>query len=255
MNIKTRRFIKGDEYKISELIIKDIYHENIKDEPRESIDKLAKRMTPEFILKRAEAFHGYVVTNDDIIIGVGMIGPYWNSPTESSFFTIFIDPNYLGKGIGRKIIETLEQDEYYKRADRIEIPASMTALNFYRHFGYGFKRTDKVLGNIVDDEQEYRLEKFPKKSYYNNTDIYNIRPYINNEYHDFNEVIYDLKKFKNNEELNNYINNNQNNLYMIEYNGKTIGFVNIENKNEVCLLKEYEDFKNQIIKDINKIRK
>lgn len=56
----------------------------------------------------------------------------------------------------------------YQRADRIEIPASMTALNFYRHIGY-----------IGDDEQEYRLENFPKKSYYNNTDIYNIRPYIN----------------------------------------------------------------------------
>ena len=255
MNIKTRRFTKGDEYKISELIIKDIYHENIKDEPRESIDKLAKRMTPEFILKRAEAFHGYVLTDNDIIIGVGMIGPYWGSLTESSFFTIFIDPNYLGKGIGRKIIETLEQDEYYKRAGRIEIPASMTALNFYRHFGYGFKRTDKVLGNIVDDEQEYRLEKFPKKSYYNNTDIYNIRPYINNEYHDFNKVIYDLKGFKNNIELNDYINNNENNLYIIEYSGKTIGFIDIENKNDIYIIKEYEDFKNQIIKDINKIRK
>ena len=62
MNIKTRSFIKDDEYKISELIIKDIYHENIKDEIRTSIDKLAKRMTPEFILKRAEAFHCYVET-------------------------------------------------------------------------------------------------------------------------------------------------------------------------------------------------
>lgn len=91
MDIKTRRFIKGDEKEVSRIIIKDIYHENIKDYPKKSIDILAKRMTPEFVLKRAEAFHGYVATDNDKIVGIGMIGPYWDSPIESSLFTIFID--------------------------------------------------------------------------------------------------------------------------------------------------------------------
>ena len=166
--------------------------------------------SPEFILKRATSFHGYVVLDDDEIIGVGMIGPYWGSETESSFFTIFIDPNYIGKGVGRRIIETLEQDEYYLRADRVEIPTSITGLEFYRHFGYDFKVTDKVFGNIVDEEGEYRLQKYPKKYYLNkNTNLYNIKPYINNEYHNYYDFICNLEDLYYEEKLDEIYRNDK----------------------------------------------
>ncbi len=69
---------------------------------------------------------------------------------------IFVLPKYQGKGIGRKIIENLEQDEYFFRAKRIEVPASITAVNFYRKLGYNYKNgVDRP-----DEEQIYRLEKF-----------------------------------------------------------------------------------------------
>ena len=38
-----------------------------------------------------------------------------------------------------KIINTLEADEFYARASRIEIPASITATEFYRKFGYDYR--------------------------------------------------------------------------------------------------------------------
>lgn len=50
---------------------------------------------------------------------------------------------------------TLEQDEFYARATRIEIPASITATEFYRKFGYDYKNGVKEL----DEKQLYRLEK------------------------------------------------------------------------------------------------
>ncbi len=253
--INVRKIINGDEEEISKIIAKDLTKENIKDYKKEYIDNLINTLNPSFIKKRSEMFHGYVVVDDEKIIGVGMIGPYWSSETESSFFTIFIDPDYKGKGIGRKIIETLEQDIYYKRADRVEIPASITGLEFYRHFGYGFKITNKINGNIVDDEGEYRLEKYPKISYYNNTDTYNIRPYINNEYHNFNEFIYDFIKndFDNYILFEEYLKNNENNLCIIEYNGKTIGFFNKNELDKIYILDEYSD--KNIDKDIkNKVK-
>lgn len=70
--------------------------------------------------------------------------------------TIFVLPEFHGKGIGRKIINTLEQDELYVRANRIEIPVSITATEFYRKFGYDYKNGIKELG----EEHLYRLEKF-----------------------------------------------------------------------------------------------
>ena len=189
--LKVRRYIKGDEKEICDIVKKDVLAENIKDYSKEYIEHLIHTHNEDLIAQRAKAFHVYVLTDNEKIVGVGMIGPYWDSMTESSFFTIFIDPEYKGQGLGRKIIETLEDDEYYKRADRVEIPASITAVEFYKHFGYGFKK----LGNIVDNEGMYRMEKYPKLSNDNtNQNQYNMRPYIDNEYHDYKEFIYQTKK-------------------------------------------------------------
>ena len=255
--ITVRKYIDGDEYEISKIIAKDLYTENIKDYSKESIDKVVESLNEDTIKKRAQVFNCYVVLDSQKIIGVGMIGPYWGSQTESSFFTIFIDPSYKGKGIGRKIIETLENDIYYKRADRVEIPASISGLNFYRHFGYGFKINDKVKGNIVDDEGEYRLEKYPKISYINTTDTYNIRPYINNEYHNFNKFIYSFVKdnYQNYQEFEQYIISNEDNLCIIEYNGKTIGYFDKTKLNEIYLIEEYKNNKNDIIENMISLSK
>ena len=67
-------------------------------------------------------------------------------------------PELHGNGIGRIIMQTLGQDELYLRADRIEIPSSITATEFYRKFGYDYKDGIKEL----DSEQHYRLEKYKK---------------------------------------------------------------------------------------------
>ena len=70
--------------------------------------------------------------------------------------TIFVLPEYQGKGVDRKIIETLEKDGYYLRALRIEIPASLTSVDFYRKMGYDYKN------DITEPEDGlmYRPEKY-----------------------------------------------------------------------------------------------
>ena len=66
--------------------------------------------------------------------------------------------------IGSHIIDTLESDSLFLRAERIEIPASITAVEFYQEFyhkkGYDYKNGIREL----DSEQHYRLEKFRKPS-------------------------------------------------------------------------------------------
>ncbi len=154
MNI--RRFREGDAEKVSEMIIHTLRISNSKDYTEEEILETEKQMQPENISQRAGWTHFYVAEDDDKIIGCGAIGSYWGSETESSLFTIFVLPEYQGKGIGRKIIETLEQDEFFLRAKRIEIPASITGVNFYRKLGYEYK--DGI--DYPDEEHLYRLEKF-----------------------------------------------------------------------------------------------
>lgn len=151
-----RRFKNEDSVELSEVIAKTLRTTNSKDYSPEFIEKEILFFTPKKLIERATWVHFYVVCEDEKIIGCGGIGAYWGKEDESSLFTIFVLPEYQGKGIGRKIIETLEQDEYFLRAKRIEIPASITAVGFYKKMGYSFKNGI----DTVDDEQLYRLEKF-----------------------------------------------------------------------------------------------
>lgn len=279
MNYTVRRFELGDETKICEVIKKDILTENIKDYSVQAIKHLVDEQNEELIKRRAEKFHVYTFLDGEKIIGVGMIGPYWDSLTESSFFTIFRDPDYKGTGLGRKIIETLEQDEYYKRADRIEIPASITAVEFYKHMGFGFKETDEVIGHIVNGEGQYKMEKYPKvnKNNADNTQ-YNMKPYINNDFYNYKEFVYQVKKnaYKKyveeiwgpwNEEVQRelyekFINHVQEDAWIIQLNGKDIGFFNGETLEDgsyeignICIIPEYQGkgIGTQVLKDIMKL--
>lgn len=153
MNI--RRLTDLDAEAVSQVIRTTISISNKKDYPEDLMDQLIEYETPERVLERASWTHSYVVEDEGQIIGCGAIGPYWGKEDESSLFTIFVLPEYQGKGVGRKIIETLENDEYFLRARRIEIPASITGVPFYLKMGYHYKN------GITEPDEEHliRMEK------------------------------------------------------------------------------------------------
>lgn len=153
---EVRRFRYGDAQEVSALIGKTLRTTNIKDYSEEYIENNVKAFTPEGLIQRAFWTHFYVICHDDVIVGCGAIGPYWGKEDESSFFNVFVLPEWQGKGVGRRIVETLEQDVFFLRAKRVEIPSSITARDFYRKMGYNYKNGE----DTVDEEQLYRLEKF-----------------------------------------------------------------------------------------------
>ena len=151
-----RRLKEQDAQAVSELNVTTIRISNTRDYPAELMEELVRTETPEHVLRRAAWTHFYVAEEAGAIIGCGAIGPYWGKEDESSLFTIFVHPEHQCKGIGRAIVETLEQDEYALRARRIEIPASITGLPFYRKLGYDFNDGK----DEIDEDHLYRLEKF-----------------------------------------------------------------------------------------------
>ena len=153
-----RSFENSDAVKTHEMIAYTLRTVNIKDYTPEFIEETVQRLSPEVLISRSETSHFYVLVEDEQIVGCGAIAGYWGSETESILLTIFIHPDYQGKGYGRQLIETLETDEYFKRAERVEIPASITAVGFYQKMGYDYK--DGI--STPDEEQHVRLEKFPK---------------------------------------------------------------------------------------------
>lgn len=154
--MEIRRFTNEDAGELSDVIVETVKISNSKGYPPKYVEMNVISHSPEALIERAKNSHMYVVCDNSRIIGCGAIAKYWESKTESILLTIFVLPSCQGKGIGRKIIETLEQDEYFIRAKRIEIPASITAVEFYKKMGYGYKDGNDELENGV----LYRLEKF-----------------------------------------------------------------------------------------------
>lgn len=156
MNITVRRFENNDAEAAAGLISYTLRTSNSKDYPEEFIEANVKSHTPEIIAQYAATGHFYVVTYEEELIGIGGIAAFWGSLTESILLSIFVHPDHQGKGIGRKIIETLENDEYFLRAGRIEIPASVTGVPFYLKCGYSYKNGITT----PDEEGMIRLEKY-----------------------------------------------------------------------------------------------
>jgi len=151
-----RRFKNIDAQETSKMIADTLRISNVKDYTPDMMEECVKSLSADNLIKRAEWLHFYVVEEDSKIIGCGGIGPFWGKEDESSLYTIFVLPTEQKKGIGRLIINTLEKDEYFLRAKRVEIPSSITAVNFYKKFGYDHKPGFEE----PDEEMIYRLEKY-----------------------------------------------------------------------------------------------
>lgn len=156
MNAVTlRRFESGDEWAVSEVICTTLAISNRRDYSPGFIEESIRSHTPEAVAAIAAEAHFYVAVDGETIIGCGGITGYRGSTGESYLTSIFVLPDEQGRGVGRRIVEALEADEYFLRAWRTEVGSSLTAVPFYRRLGYAFK-------DGVEEADEYgvvRLEK------------------------------------------------------------------------------------------------
>lgn len=157
--VTVRPYQENDAEEIVKLIVRNFKEVNSKDYGEKAMEKLAESHDVNWFKRLAGSANVYVFINEGKIVGVGSISSFWGSSTESILLTIFVLPELHNQGIGSFIIDTLESDELFLRADRIEILASITAVEFYRKKGYEYKKGIKEL----DNEHHYRLEKFRNK--------------------------------------------------------------------------------------------
>lgn len=153
--MKIRPFDAGDAENVSSLVVETLRVSNSKDYSSEHIEKDVESSQPKDIIKKSKWTHFYVAEKDAQIIGCGAIGPFYGKEDEGSLYTIFVLPEYQGHGIGKELIKVLEQDEFFLRAKRIEVPASITAAPFYEKMGYTYKFGCRK----ADEEGLIRMEK------------------------------------------------------------------------------------------------
>ena len=154
--MEIRRYRDEDAEDVSALIIYTLRVTNIRDYTEEYIEELVLHMRPEDIRERAAEVNFYVVKDGGKTVGCGGIGPYWGRTDEGRFTNIFVHPGYQGRGIGKLIVKTLESDGFASQVRRIEVPASVTARDFYIRLGYNYRNGETA----PNEDRLVILEKF-----------------------------------------------------------------------------------------------
>ncbi len=155
MDYKIRRFQEQDAAETSAVIERALQVSNAPDYPAEIIQEMVELYSAANLTEQAGDEHLYVLCDGENIAGCGGIAAHMGSEKESILVTIFVCPEHQGKGAGRKLMETLERDPYFLRADRVVIHSSITARDFYLKMGYQF--SDGV--GTPDEEGCIRMEK------------------------------------------------------------------------------------------------
>lgn len=107
--IIAKPYQEEDAEEIVNLIIRNFREVNVKDYGEEAITALSATHDVNWFKGVAEYAHVYVFWNEDKIVGVGSISSFWGSPTESILLTIFVLPEFQGKGIAQKAIQLCEE--------------------------------------------------------------------------------------------------------------------------------------------------
>lgn len=156
--IKFRRFESGDEFELANILKRNFLEVNIKDYEKEEMEHLVEIHDEKGIKTIARNCNLYVGILEDKIVACGGVAKYFGNSTECMLVSIFVNPDYHSKNIGRKIIECLESDRIFLSSKRVEVAASITASEFYRKFGYKYKNDVKKL----DKNKLYIMEKYIK---------------------------------------------------------------------------------------------
>lgn len=137
--MRVRRARREEIKEVSELLCRNFLEVNVRDYPRQVVEELAGRHTPEKVWEIAKSGHMYVVLSDEgDLLGTGTIRMMEGSDTDSYIMSVSVLPECHGKGIGRMVMRALEQDELFCCTERTELHASITAHRFYEKLGYRY---------------------------------------------------------------------------------------------------------------------
>ena len=90
------------------------------------------------------------------LLACGSVVPLEGRSGECEIRALFVRPEWEGKGVGRRLMETLEADPLFRAARRVLVSASLTAHEFYLKLGYRYQDGIKV----CEDNDHYWMEKF-----------------------------------------------------------------------------------------------
>jgi len=149
--MKIRRAKPSDAKEISILRRKTIEKINSKDYPKSVIKFLKRKNSESEILKRIKERELFVAIEDKKIIGTADL-------EGNKIGGVFIRTDRIGKGIGKKLMQFIENYAKKKGIKKLKLYPTRTAHDFYIKLGY--KVTKKGLWKTKDFRiKNYMMEK------------------------------------------------------------------------------------------------
>lgn len=151
MDLERLLFTRANIENVGELLV--IIHRcmnevNYKDYAPHEFKKYLANFTADWLIDIINTRHYYEVRYQGKIIACGGVSRDYSQEKQSYFTAIFVNPDYHGKGIGRKLIQFLEKDEWCLNSNLIEIPSSKSSHEFYYKCSYKYRNNPPIFSEI-----------------------------------------------------------------------------------------------------------
>ena len=123
-----RQYRAHDAERVTEIIQRCLLEVNSRDYPPQIIDRLRAHYSAERVAELSGNRHVYVAETDRILGTVSRDG--------NKVYTMFVDPRCIGNGVGRQLMQYIEDLAAEEGHDYMETEASITAHDFYLRLGY-----------------------------------------------------------------------------------------------------------------------
>ena len=132
-----RYFKDSDADEVSTLVCRNLREVNSKDYPPNIIEKITEGFTSDKIQHFARQREMFVMENEGKIVGTASLVRDTKTEDEQyACLTLFVLPEWHGKGIGKQLMNRIEESAKCKGSKVLQVPASLTSISFYRKVKY-----------------------------------------------------------------------------------------------------------------------
>lgn len=117
---------------------------NAADYTQAQVRELLDGFTADWLEDIISTRHYYEAWYDGKIVACGGVSRDYSQEKQSYLTAVFVRPDFRKNGIGRKLVEFLEKDEWCLDSNLIEIPSSKSAHEFYYKCGYRYREYPPV---------------------------------------------------------------------------------------------------------------
>lgn len=130
MPFNIRAFKEEDALKVASIVQRNLIEVNSKDYSSNVIDYMNRTMDADYFIQLMGQREMFVaIDSKDNIVGViGLEGQV--------IYSVFVSPEKHGKGVGKSLMVYVENLARNKGIIELQLPASLTALDFYKKLGY-----------------------------------------------------------------------------------------------------------------------